>query len=169
MSSAQPIALAHPAARPAPARAAPGRRALGAGDGEVVAITYGTYDLLHVGHVRLFERIKRHADRLIVAVSTDRFNALKGKTSVVPFADRLELVRACRFVDHTIAEDGWDQKERDIAHYGVDLFVMGDDWAGRFDHLAALCEVRYLTRTEGVSSSALKQTVRDGTPATASA
>ncbi len=145
MSSAQPIALAHPAARPAPARAAPGRRALGAGDGEVVAITYGTYDLLHVGHVRLFERIKRHADRLIVAVSTDRFNALKGKTSVVPFADRLELVRACRFVDHTIAE------------------------AGRFDHLAALCEVRYLTRTEGVSSSALKQTVRDGTPATASA
>jgi glycerol-3-phosphate cytidylyltransferase len=101
---------------------------------------------------------------LVVAVSTDRFNAAKGKAAVVPFADRLEMVRACRHVDHAIAEDGWDQKERDIVHYGVDLFVMGDDWIGRFDHLVALCDVCYLPRTEGVSSTELKRDIRRAMP-----
>lgn len=120
------------------------------------ALTYGTFDLFHVGHVRLFERIRRRCDRLIVAVSTDEFNAVKGKKSVVPFADRLEVVRACRWVDEVIAEVGWEQKERDIVAHGVDLFVMGDDWQGRFDHLSALCDVLYLPRTEGVSSTELK-------------
>jgi glycerol-3-phosphate cytidylyltransferase len=122
-----------------------------------VALTYGTFDLFHVGHVRLFERIKRRWDRLIVAVSTDEFNAVKGKKAVVPFADRIAVVRACRHVDEVIAEDNWQQKEHDIVVHGVDAFVMGDDWAGRFDHLSALCEVVYLPRTEGVSSSLLKQ------------
>ena len=123
------------------------------------AITYGTYDLFHVGHVRLFQRIKQRHDFLIVAVSTDGFNAVKGKKSVMPFADRLELVRSCRFVDLAIAEDGWEQKESDIATYAVDAFYMGDDWQGRFDHLRALCDVHYLARTEGVSSTLLKQDV----------
>jgi glycerol-3-phosphate cytidylyltransferase len=120
------------------------------------AITYGTYDLFHVGHVRLFRRIKERFGFLIVAVSTDEFNAVKGKRSVVPFADRIEIVRACRHVDLAIAENDWAQKEHDIREYGCTAFVMGDDWSGRFDHLRALCEVVYLPRTGGVSSSELK-------------
>lgn len=123
------------------------------------AITYGTYDLFHVGHVNLFRRIKERCDHLIVAVSTDEFNAIKGKKSVMSFADRCALVGACRYVDEVIAETAWDQKERDIVQHRADLFVMGDDWAGRFDSLAALCDVLYLPRTEGVSSTALKQIV----------
>jgi glycerol-3-phosphate cytidylyltransferase len=127
-----------------------------------VAITYGTYDLMHVGHVRLFRRIKERFDFLIVAVSTDEFNAIKGKRSVVPFADRIEMVRACRYVDLAIPENDWAQKPKDIATYGADAFVMGSDWEGRFDELKSLCEVVYLPRTEGVSSSELKLAVRAG-------
>ena len=123
------------------------------------AMTYGTYDLFHVGHVRLFRRIKERFGFLIVAVSTDEFNAIKGKRSVVPFEDRIEIVRACRYVDLAIAENDWAQKPQDIATYGVDAFVMGDDWAGRFDELKALCQVIYLPRTGGVSSSELKASV----------
>ena len=123
------------------------------------AITYGTYDLFHVGHLRLFRRIKERWGFLIVAVSTDDFNAVKGKTSAVPFQDRIEIVRACRHVDLAIAEHDWGQKERDIRDYGVNAFVMGDDWTGKFDHLRALCEVVYLPRTPGVSSSELKSSI----------
>jgi glycerol-3-phosphate cytidylyltransferase len=137
----------------------------GVAPGRTVAITYGTYDLFHVGHVRLFERIKERFHFLIVAVSTDEFNAVKGKKSVVPFADRLELVRACRHVDLAIAEQGWAQKEHDIVRFGCDAFVMGSDWEGRFDSLKALCEVVYLPRTEGVSSTELKQAVKATAPA----
>lgn len=126
------------------------------------AITYGTFDLFHVGHVRLFQRIKQRCAVLIVAVSTDEFNAAKGKRAVVPFADRLELVRACRHVDMAVAEHDWAQKERDITRYQVDLFAMGDDWLGRFDHLRNQCQVLYLPRTAGVSSTALKQQVQQG-------
>jgi glycerol-3-phosphate cytidylyltransferase len=120
------------------------------------AITYGTYDLFHVGHVRLFCRIKERYGFLVVAVSTDEFNALKGKKAVMPFADRIEMVRACRYVDLAIAETDWAQKERDIVTHGCRACVMGDDWQGRFDHLRGLCEVLYLPRTAGVSSSELK-------------
>ncbi len=123
------------------------------------AITYGTFDLFHVGHVRLFQRIKQRYEFLIVAVSSDEFNAVKGKRSVMPFADRLELVKACRWVDLAIAETGWEQKEKDIIVYGADAFVMGDDWAGKFDFLKPLCDVVYLPRTEGGSSSLLKTDV----------
>jgi len=139
---------------------APPRRSLELPLGTTVAITYGTYDLFHVGHVRLFERIKRCFDFLVVAVSTDEFNAVKGKQSTVPFDDRIELVRACRHVDLAIPETGWAQKERDIVAYGADAFVMGSDWEGKFDHLKSLTEVIYLARTEGVSSSELKQHIR---------
>jgi glycerol-3-phosphate cytidylyltransferase len=128
-------------------------------DTRTTAITYGTYDLFHVGHVRLFQRIRQRFDFLIVAVSTDEFNATKGKRSVMPFADRIELVRSCRWVDLAIPETCWEQKEQDVVVYGADAFIMGDDWRGRFDHLNALCDVIYLPRTEGVSSSLLKQDV----------
>lgn len=124
-----------------------------------VALTYGTFDLFHVGHVRLFERIRRRYGRLIVAVSTDEFNASKGKQAVVPFADRVAVVQACRWVDEVIAETCWEQKQTDVVSHGVDAFVMGDDWQGRFDFLKPLCDVVYLPRTEGVSSSLLKQQV----------
>lgn len=125
-----------------------------------VAITYGTYDLFHIGHVKLFRRIKERWDFLVVAVSTDEFNASKGKRSAVPFEDRIELVRACRYVDLAIAESNWEQKAQDIQRHGAQAFVMGDDWLGRFDELKALCEVVYLPRTQGVSSSELKQHIR---------
>lgn len=125
-----------------------------------VAITYGTYDLFHIGHVNLFRRIKERWDYLIVAVSTDEFNARKGKRSAVPFADRIELVRACRYVDLAIPETCWEQKADDIRRYGAQAFVMGDDWRGKFDDLKSLCEVVYLPRTEGVSSSDLKGHIR---------
>ncbi|MFM2340725.1 MAG: hypothetical protein RLZZ592_378 [Pseudomonadota bacterium] len=121
-----------------------------------VAITYGTYDLFHIGHVRLFERIRQRYDRLIVAVSTDEFNAIKGKRSIVPFADRLAIVQACRHVDEVIAETHWGQKSEDIQRLGIDALVMGSDWDGHFDELKPLCDVIYLPRTEGVSSSDLK-------------
>jgi glycerol-3-phosphate cytidylyltransferase len=124
-----------------------------------VAITYGTYDLFHVGHVRLFMRIKAQFDRLIVAVSTDEFNAIKGKKAVMPYADRVDLVRSCRHVDRVIAESSWDQKPDDIRRFGCTAFVMGDDWRGRFDDLRTLCQVIYLPRTEGVSSTELKADV----------
>lgn len=124
-----------------------------------IALTYGTYDLFHIGHVRLFERIKQRYGRLIVAVSTDEFNAIKGKKSVVPFADRVAMVQACRHVDEVIAENDWGQKEMDVLVHGVDAVVMGSDWTGRFDELKALCEVVYLPRTEGVSSTELKAEV----------
>jgi cytidyltransferase-related domain len=140
------------------------------GRGEVVprrapkkgtAITYGTFDLFHIGHLNLFRRIKDMFDVLIVAVSTDEFNSSKGKRAWVPFSDRLEIVRSCRFVDLAIPETCWNQKERDIATYGVDAFVMGNDWVGHFDHLRALCDVIYLPRTDGISTTMLKQQVAE--------
>jgi glycerol-3-phosphate cytidylyltransferase len=121
-----------------------------------IALTYGTYDLFHIGHVRLFERIKQRYDRLVVAVSTDEFNAVKGKRSVVPFADRVAMIQACRHVDEVIAETDWGQKARDIAAYGADALVMGSDWTGHFNEFRTLCDVVYLPRTEHVSSTELK-------------
>lgn len=139
--------------------AAPEPDAGSASPPRTIAITYGTYDLFHVGHVRLFMRIKARFDRLIVAVSTDEFNALKGKKSVMPYADRVELVSSCRHVDAVIPETHWEQKPDDIRRFGCTAFVMGDDWKGRFDELRSLCQVIYLPRTEGVSSTELKADV----------
>ncbi|MCA0241062.1 MAG: adenylyltransferase/cytidyltransferase family protein [Proteobacteria bacterium] len=124
-----------------------------------VALTYGTYDLFHIGHVRLFERIRQRYDRLVVAVSTDEFNAVKGKQSVVPYADRAAMVAACRWVDAVIPETDWGQKAHDIVAHGADALVMGSDWEGRFDEFKPLCDVVYLPRTEGVSSTELKAEV----------
>ncbi|AZQ11086.1 adenylyltransferase/cytidyltransferase family protein [Shewanella khirikhana] len=119
-------------------------------------ITYGTYDLFHYGHVRLFARLAALGDRLIVGVSTDEFNAIKGKAAFFSYQQRAEIVAACRFVSLVIPETHWDQKVRDISGYGVDVFAMGDDWQGKFDHLSALCRVLYLPRTEYVSTTEIR-------------
>ena len=122
----------------------------------ITVITYGTFDLFHIGHLNLLRRAKDLGDRLVVGVSTDEFNALKGKRSVVPFAHRSDIVRSIRFVDEVVGESAWEQKEVDIKVLGVDVFTMGDDWYGKFDFLKPLVEVVYLPRTDGVSSTQLK-------------
>ena len=118
-------------------------------------ITYGTFDLLHYGHIELLRRAKELGDYLIVAVSTDEFNALKGKQSFCSFENRIRVVEAVTYVDEVISETCWEQKEIDIKTLGVDVFVMGDDWKGKFDNLP--CEVVYLPRTPNISSTLIKQ------------
>jgi glycerol-3-phosphate cytidylyltransferase len=119
-------------------------------------LTYGTFDLFHVGHLNLLERLRALGDYLVVGVSTDEFNASKGKQTIVRFEDRLRIVQAIRCVDLAIPEHSWEQKVADIRSHGVSIFGMGADWAGRFDDLKAYCDVVYLPRTEGISSTNLK-------------
>lgn len=126
----------------------------------VRVLTYGTFDLFHIGHLRLLERLRVLGDHLTVAVSTDEFNALKGKTSLVPYADRAALVAACRFVDAVIPEDTWGQKREDVVRLGIDVFGMGGDWEGHFDELRDVCQVVYLPRTAGISSTAIKDRLK---------
>jgi glycerol-3-phosphate cytidylyltransferase len=123
-------------------------------------ITYGTFDLFHVGHVNLLKRARELGDRLVVAVSTDEFNLQeKNKTTIVPYEHRVKVLESCRYVDLVIPESSWSQKERDILKYQIDTFVMGDDWEGKFDELKTLCNVVYLPRTKNISSTAIKQAV----------
>lgn len=119
-------------------------------------ITYGTFDLFHIGHVRLLKRLADLGDHLTVCVSTDEFNAIKGKKTVIPYAQRAEIVGACRYVDQVLPEQDWAQKRDDIVREKIDVFAMGDDWSGKFNDLGDLCEVFYLPRTEDVSSTSLK-------------
>ncbi len=119
-------------------------------------LTYGTYDLMHYGHIRLLKRAKKQGDYLIVAVSTDEFNAIKGKKAYHDYETRKKMLEAIRYVDLVIPENGWDQKLEDVKEYKVDVFCMGDDWKGEFDHLKDECEVVYLERTEGISTSKIK-------------
>lgn len=121
-----------------------------------IILTYGTFDLLHVGHIRLFKRLKALGDTLIVGVSTDAFNAQKGKASIYPFEERRDIIESISFVDTVIAEDSWDQKASDVKKYNVDILAMGDDWAGKFDTLSSDVEVIYLPRTEGISTTDIK-------------
>ncbi len=120
-------------------------------------ITYGTFDFFHVGHVRLLKRLADLGDELYVCVSSDEFNAVKGKKSAMPYEERAEIVGACRYVDRVFPEHDWAQKEQDIVKHNIDIFAMGDDWAGKFDHLSSLCKVVYLSRTEGVSSTQIRE------------
>lgn len=120
-------------------------------------ITYGTYDILHYGHINLLKRAKKLGDYLIVALSTDEFNAIKEKKSYYNYEQRKNMLEACRYVDLVIPEKNWEQKTFDIQNYKVDTFVMGDDWEGEFDFLKGLCDVVYLPRTEGVSSTQTKK------------
>ena len=122
-------------------------------------LTYGTFDLLHYGHIRLLKRAKKLGDYLIVAVSTDEFNAIKGKKAYHNYKTRKEMLESVRYVDLVIPEDNWEQKIKDVQDYKVDIVVMGSDWAGsdKFDYLKEYCEVIYLDRTEGVSTPKIKK------------
>lgn len=119
-------------------------------------ITYGTFDMLHTGHIRLLERAAGLGNFLIVALSTDEFNIKKHKQSFYPFEERKFILESVRHVDLVIPENEWAQKESDIINHQIDVFVMGDDWKGEFDSLSDFCEVVYLERTPGISTSAIK-------------
>lgn len=119
-------------------------------------ITYGTFDLFHIGHWNLLKRAKNQGDYLIVAISTDKFNTDKGKTSSMNFSERKEVVQSISFVDEVIAEDDWDQKISDVKLHNIDIFVIGDDWESKFDFLKKYCKVIYLKRTKGISTTLIK-------------
>lgn len=123
-------------------------------------ITYGTFDLFHVGHLNLLKRAKSYGDYLIVAVSSDEFNLGKGKKCFVSDQDRMEIVKAIRYVDEVIPETSWEQKIEDVKKYDVDVFVIGDDWTGKFDFLKEYCEVVYLPRTDGISTTQIKEELK---------
>lgn len=120
-------------------------------------LTYGTFDLFHIGHLNLLRRAKEQGDYLIVAVSSDKFNAQKGKKAYHSVEDRMAILQAIEFVDKVILEESWDQKINDVIHNEIDVFVMGHDWEGKFDYLKEYCEVVYLPRTEGISTTKIKQ------------
>jgi glycerol-3-phosphate cytidylyltransferase len=121
-----------------------------------IVITYGTYDLLHPGHIHLLRRARAMGDYLILGLSTDEFNKVKGKRAYYSYAERKVVVEAVKYVDEVIAEESWEQKVRDVREYQAEVFVMGDDWAGKFDFLREYCEVVYLPRTEGISTTLIK-------------
>lgn len=125
-------------------------------------LTYGTFDLLHYGHIRLLQRAKAMGDYLIVALSTDEFNAGKGKKSYYDYETRKEMLEAIRYVDLVIPEENWEQKADDVKKYDVDVVVMGGDWAGsdRFEYLKEYCDVVYLDRTEGISTTDVKKELK---------
>ena len=122
-------------------------------------LTYGTFDLLHYGHIRLLKRAKELGDYLIVALSTDEFNQLKNKKAYHNYETRKKMLEAIRYVDLVIPEENWNQKINDVKEYHVDMVIMGSDWKGneKFEILKPYCEVVYLERTEGISTTKIKQ------------
>lgn len=122
-------------------------------------LTYGTYDLLHYGHIRLLKRARELGDYLIVGLSTDEFNELKGKEAYYSYEIRKEMLEAIKYVDEVIPENNWEQKISDIKDNAVDVVVMGSDWAGsdKFDYLKDYCEVTFLERTNGISTTQIKE------------
>ena len=124
-------------------------------------ITYGTFDLLHYGHIQLLRRAKALGDYLIVALSTDEFNLnQKNKVCYFSYEQRKLLLESIRFVDLVIPEETWDQKISDVKEFKVDTFVMGDDWKGKFDFLKDYCEVVYLPRTPEISTTQIKKDLK---------
>ena len=125
-------------------------------------LTYGTFDLLHYGHIRLLKRAKALGDYLIVAVSTEEFNELKGKKTYHNYETRKKMLEAIRYVDLVIPEENWEQKINDVREFHVDTVVMGSDWAGsdKFEYLNDYCEVVYLDRTEGISTTKIKEDLK---------
>ena len=119
-------------------------------------ITYGTFDLIHYGHINLLERAKKLGDYLVVGLSTNEFNEQKNKKCYFSYEERKRLLEALRVVDLVIPEESWEQKRSDIQMYHIDTFVMGDDWKGKFDDLKVICEVVYLERTPEVSTTKIK-------------
>lgn len=125
-------------------------------------ITYGTFDTLHHGHIRLLRRARALGDYLIVALSTDDFNLGKGKGALFSYEDRKQDLEAVRYVDLVIPERNWEQKNTDVVEFGVDVFTIGDDWAGKFDFLKPKCDVVYLERTLGISSTQIRAEILNG-------
>lgn len=124
-------------------------------------ITYGTFDLLHYGHINLLQRAKALGDYLIVALSTDEFNSKeKNKITYFSYEERKRLLEAIRYVDLVIPEHNWEQKISDVKEFKVDTFVMGDDWKGKFDFLKDYCEVVYLERTPEISTTKIKKDLK---------
>lgn len=124
-------------------------------------ITYGTFDVLHYGHINLLKRAKSLGDYLIVVLSSDEFNKVKNKTSYYTYEQRKTILEACRYVDLVIPEYTWEQKIDDVQKYQADVFVMGDDWQGKFDFLKDYCDVVYLPRTPDVSSTQTKNYLKN--------
>ena len=124
------------------------------------AITYGTFDFCHYGHKNLLKKIKQDCDYLIVGLSTEEFNSQKGKKSTYDYDTRKRMLYDTGFVDMVIEERDWNQKENDIKKYNIDKFYMGSDWTGYFDNLNKLCDVIYLERTDGISSTMLRQEMK---------
>jgi len=123
-------------------------------------ITYGTFDLLHYGHINLLKRAKELGDYLVVVLSTDEFNwNQKQKKCYFSYEKRKHLLEAIRYVDLVIPEESWEQKTDDIQRYYIDVFVMGDDWEGKFDYLKEYCEVKYLPRTPEISTTQIKNDI----------
>lgn len=122
-------------------------------------ITYGTFDVVHIGHINLLRRARELGDRLVVGLSTDEFNNQKHKSSLLNYENRKVVLEAIRYVDLVIPEATWNQKADDVKLHRVTTFVMGDDWEGKFDFLGELCEVRYLPRTAEISSTSIKETL----------
>ena len=122
-------------------------------------ITYGTFDMFHIGHLKLLQRLAELGDELIVVVSTDEFNQLKNKTVLIPYDQRAEIVSNIKCVDKVIPEHNWEQKINDIKEYNVDIFAMGNDWEGKFDFLKEHCDVVYLERTKDISTTQLKKSL----------
>ena len=120
-------------------------------------ITYGTFDLFHIGHLRLLQRVKNLGSHLTVAISTDNFNAIKDKKTLIPYSQRKEIVENIKCVDQVIPETCWEQKENDIKNFDIDIFAMGNDWEGKFDSLKDFCEVVYMPRTDDISSTEIKK------------
>ena len=121
-------------------------------------LTYGTFDLLHFGHIEILRRAKALGDYLVVAVSTDEFNAIKNKKAYHDYATRKKMLEAVRYVDLVIPEKDWSQKRGDVKKYEIDTVVMGSDWEGNenFEKLKDLCEVVYLPRTDNISTTKIK-------------
>ncbi len=119
-------------------------------------ITYGTFDLLHYGHINLLRRAREQGDYLIVALSTDEFNAGKNKKAYFSYEDRRGMLEAIRYVDLVIPEETWEQKADDIVNFRADTLVMGDDWETKFDHFGHLCKIVYLARTPEISTTQIK-------------
>lgn len=124
-------------------------------------ITYGTFDLYHVGHARLIERLSKLGDKLVIGCSTDSFNELKGKKTVMPYEHRREVLLSNKYVHSVFPEESWDQKIDDILREKADIFAMGDDWAGKFDYLSEYTSVVYLPRTQDISTTEIKIAIKE--------